>query len=135
MERTGDGRVRVLIAPCPEYDVLQFSIFSKGGSVGYRVWAISNNAMRGPLGEIELFSPPTGWRVTEETLKDVKGAHSYTMNVDGAVRGYGVDGRLVFTPRQIEALSPGKVLVANRDGAKLASRLDFMKKDPDRCRQ
>ncbi|MFD0375700.1 hypothetical protein [Streptomyces sp. NPDC127112] len=133
VERTEEGKARVLIAPCPEYDALQFSIFSKGGSVGFHSWAISNNAMRGQLAEIELFSAPTGWSVTEEGLKSIDAAESYTIHLDGSVRGRGLDGKISFTPDRFEALKPGQVLVRDGKGAKTVKKSEFMKKDSDRC--
>lgn len=134
VERTQGGGARVLIAPCADFDVLQFSAFSEGNSGGYPRWAVINDAMRGPLTEIDLFSAPQGWSVTEETLRDVRAAGKYTMTLDGAVHGRGLDGRISFTSSQFESLPPGEVLVADNGSAKSTQKSNFMKEDSGRCK-
>ncbi|MFD8978424.1 hypothetical protein [Streptomyces sp. NPDC059564] len=133
VERTDAGRARVLIAPCPEYDALQFSVSSSGGSVGHQRWALINDAMGGPLASVDLFSPPQGWSVTRSALSDLKGGREYTVKIDGAVRGRGLDGRLSFTPSQFDSLKPGRVIVTNGEDSKVIEKSEFMKKDAGRC--
>ncbi|MFD7561346.1 hypothetical protein ACFV9E_43580 [Streptomyces sp. NPDC059835] len=133
VERTDTGGARALIAPCPGYQSLQFSVYSTGGSSGYQRWAVINDAMGGSLSQVELFSAPAGWSTTESALKDLKGAKKYTLTLDGAIRGRGLDGEVTFTPDQLEALQAGKVIVADGDGTKVVSRSAFMKDESARC--
>ncbi|MEV7526305.1 hypothetical protein [Streptomyces sp. NPDC091371] len=134
VERTETGSVRVLIAPCSDYDALDFSVFRKGGgSADLQRWAVSNEVMRGSLPSIELFATPPGWRTTSTTLSDLKGGGTYTLTVYGAVGGRGLDGKVAFTAGQLEGLTAGQVLVKQGSETKVVSRSEFMKDDPDRC--
>ncbi|MER5869422.1 hypothetical protein [Streptomyces sp. NPDC002044] len=133
VERTESGHARVLTAGCPEYVALQFSVSSSGGSVGHKRWAISSGAMGGPLDTVDVFSTPSGWRAYRSDLSDLKGGSEYTVAMNGAVRGRGLDGHLSFAPDQFEALKAGEVLVTEDGETEVVSRSDFLKKDDRRC--
>ncbi|MFF3013639.1 hypothetical protein [Streptomyces sp. NPDC057939] len=133
VERTDPGKARVLIAPCADYAALQFDVFSSGGTVGYKIWAIDSDAMGGPLSSVDLFTAPPGWSVAESSLTDLKGAHEYTVVLEGAVGSRGLDGEISFTPAQFEGLKDGEVLVRDDGETKKIKSSEFMKKDSGRC--
>lgn len=133
VERTDTGRARVLVAPCPEYTAQMFSVFSSGGTIGYKRWFLISDAMGGPLDSVELFSAPQGWSVTRSELSDLKGGGEYTVVLVGGVRGRGLGGEISFTPDEFEALKAGQVLVRDGKGSKVAKKSEFMKKNGDRC--
>ncbi|MFD0375699.1 hypothetical protein [Streptomyces sp. NPDC127112] len=133
VERTDMGGARVLVAPCPEYSAQLLSVAGSGGNIGFKRWAIVNDAMGGPLDSVELFSAPQGWSVAESELSDLKGGRTYTVVLDGGVRGMGLDGEVSFTPDRFEALKPGQVLVRDGKGARTIKKSEFMKNDSGRC--
>ncbi|MFF3020482.1 hypothetical protein [Streptomyces sp. NPDC057939] len=134
VERNRTGGAGVLIAPCADYDVVHLSVFShEAGKVDLSRWAIINDAMRGSLAELELFSVPQGWSVTEDTLQGVAGGGEYTVTIDGSVRGRGLDGELSFAADQLASLKPGEVLVDGDGGAKAVPRSKFVNAKSGRC--
>ncbi|MFF9053083.1 hypothetical protein ACF09Z_18255 [Streptomyces erythrochromogenes] len=133
VEPASGGGVRVLIAPCPGYDVQQFSAITAGGAGGLQRWAVSNDAMAGPLADMELFVVPPGWSADESTLQGLQDGEEHVLTVVGAVRGRGLDGKVRFRPDRVAALKPGQVLVSDDGETKAISRSQFMKADSARC--
>ncbi|WP_141754147.1 hypothetical protein [Streptomyces subrutilus] len=134
IERTETGATRALIAPCPDYDALNFTVFREDGeSVELERWAVSNETWRGSPPSIELLVTPQGWKSQEATLANLEGDGKYTVTIDGAVRGRGLDGEVSFTPNQLGTLTAGEVLIKDGSGTRAVSRSEFLKKDSDRC--
>ncbi|QES48726.1 hypothetical protein DEJ50_13715 [Streptomyces venezuelae] len=96
------------------------------------MWAVSSNLSPGSPGEVELFSTPSGWHVYESTLRDLSRPGKYVANLDGAVKGSSLEGRVVFTVEKLQALNAGEV-VTGISGDKIMDRSEFMKADAKRC--
>ncbi|MFG2292893.1 hypothetical protein [Streptomyces sp. NPDC048603] len=132
MERTETGVVRLLIAPCPDYDVHEVSVLRDEEEGELERWAASSNLSPGSPGEVELFRAPAGWEVYRSTLKDLNRPGTYVADIDGAVKGSSLDSEVTFTIKQLQDLKAGKV-ITGIDGGKVMERDEFLKPDSKRC--
>ncbi|MER5932478.1 hypothetical protein [Streptomyces sp. NPDC002054] len=131
-ERTETGQVRVLIAPCPDYDVLGLSVFLNDNIGEPEIWTARSKLRSGSPGQVELFTPPEGWLVSQSSLADTSRPGRYVIDVDGAVNKWSLDGEVAFTAEEFQRLENGKVITGTRDG-EVMDRTEFMKPDSDRC--
>ncbi|MFG2292894.1 hypothetical protein [Streptomyces sp. NPDC048603] len=132
VEGTPTGTVRLLMAPCPNLDVYQVSVFrdEEGGEL--EMWAATSKLSPGSPGQVELLSAPAGWQIYESTLKDLSRPGKYIADMSGAVEGSSLDGRVTFTAEELQELKSGQVITGIHGGKKV-DRDKFMKVDQKRC--
>ncbi|MFD6890208.1 hypothetical protein [Streptomyces sp. NPDC059957] len=134
VERTESGGTRLLMAPCPDFRFRSVTVFHNVDEPELKKWTVSRDGMTGLLGQIDLFTPPDGFKVTESTLTSLESTGEYVANVRGVV---GVEdsltGKLSFTVDKVNKLSAGKVLTGV-NGDKVMDRAKFMKSSSERCK-
>lgn len=101
VERTETGGTRLLMAPCPDFrfrSVTVFHDYDDGPQI--KTWTVSRERMAGSFEQIDLFTPPKGFKVTEETLTSLENYGEYIAGVDGSVEGEGsLRGELHFSAK------------------------------------
>ncbi|MFE3553351.1 hypothetical protein ACFXKW_00480 [Streptomyces sp. NPDC059193] len=132
MERGEDGGIRLLVARCPGTEFGGLSVYSRQGQPS-RGWRVRRDGAAGLPGQIDLFTAPPGYTVTDATLQELSDSEEYAAVVRGVAHGKdAVDGRLVFTLRQVDVLGSGKVLTGI-EGDKVMDRAKFLKPSSAQC--
>ena len=124
-----DGRPVLLIADCAEFDTRRISVFTVGATPAAR-WRADREQGVAPE-EVPLLELPQGWTVDEDTLTTFDPGTDYKVGTFGASRRAVFIG---FTVDQLEALSPGQVLVGEAVGkGKAVSASRFRSKAKKAC--
>ncbi|MEU6211877.1 hypothetical protein ABZ891_18485 [Streptomyces sp. NPDC047023] len=133
-EHNGSGGIRLLVAPCPGFKIRGVSVFLNGNADPSARWSVIRETGPGTPSEIDLFSPPDGYQAKEATLAEIQPLKKYTATIRGSIGTKALSGHVDFSLEKVEKLEAGKV-TTGLDGNKVASRKDFLKSPPPRCKK
>ncbi|WP_158943837.1 hypothetical protein [Streptomyces sp. NRRL S-378] len=133
-ERNESGEIRLLVAPCPDFKIRGVSVFLDDAAAPEAHWSLIRDSGASTPSQINLFSPPDGYKVNVATLTKIQPSKTYVAKIRGSIGSKGISGRLPFSLEKIDELSPDKVL-AGLHGDKVVNRKDFLKSPPSRCKK
>ncbi|MFC9825165.1 hypothetical protein ACFWG6_32060 [Streptomyces erythrochromogenes] len=133
-ERNESGGIRLLVTPCPDFKLGQMSVFLDDAAAPEAHWSLTRESDANTPSQINLLSPPAGYKVNAATLTEIQPSKAYVAAIDGSIGTKGVSGRLPFSLEKIAKLSPDEVLTGLH-GDKVVNRKDFLKSPPSRCKK
>ncbi|MFE9469232.1 hypothetical protein ACFYNW_37495 [Streptomyces virginiae] len=133
-ERNESGGIRLLVAPCPDFKMGGISVFVDDAAAPKAKWALMRESDANTPSQINLFSPPEGYKVNTATLTELQPSTSYSAVIRGSIGSDPLTGYADFSLEKIDKLSPGKVLVGPH-GGKVVSRKGFLKSPPSACKK
>ncbi|MFJ9943000.1 hypothetical protein [Streptomyces erythrochromogenes] len=133
-ERNESGGIRLLAAPCPGFKMGRISVFLDDDAAPEADWSLMSESGANTPPQIDLFSPPEGYKVNAATLTEIHPSKAYVATIRGSVGTKGISGHLPFSPKKIDELDPGKVLTGLH-GDKLMNRKDFLKSPRGKCKK
>lgn len=133
-ERNESGGIRLLVAPCPEFSIWGISVILDDDAAPDARWALIREKGASTPSQINLLSPPDGYKVNDSTLTEFQPSKKYSAAIDGSIGSKGLSGYVDFSLEKIDKLSPGKVLTGLH-GDKVVNRKDFLKSPPSRCKK
>lgn len=132
VERTESGGTRLLVAPCPAYNIHDVSVLRDIEVDPLELWSVVRDGPNGSPSQIDLFTAPSGYSVDDARLTSLQGPEAYSAEVRGTVGTHNLRGEVRFTVEQLGKLGAGKVLTGTK-GDKVMDRAKFLKASSDRC--
>ncbi|MFJ9943002.1 hypothetical protein [Streptomyces erythrochromogenes] len=133
-ERNESGGIRLLVAPCPDFGMRGISVFVDDEAAPEAHWSLIRESGASTPPQINLFSPPEGYKVDIATLTEIRPSTSYSARIRGSIGSKSISGYVDFSLEKIDKLSPDKVLVGPH-GGKVVSREGFLKSPPSACKK